>query len=101
MEPTVKALCNGQFLRELLELIVEPCTVWNALLQAFRSGQLTAPATHAFAGLLVELLTSSSTLEIDVTADAKQVFDNGSLLRAPSRETRELGEKLERILQIR
>ncbi|KAL2856859.1 AAA domain-containing protein [Aspergillus pseudodeflectus] len=46
MEPTVKALCNGQL------LIVEPCTVWNALLQAFRSGQLTAPAPQAFAWLL-------------------------------------------------
>jgi hypothetical protein len=54
---TVKALCNGQFLRGLCELIVDPCTVWNALMRAFQNGQLTGPATHAFAWLLVELLT--------------------------------------------
>jgi hypothetical protein len=101
MNPTVKALCNGQFLRELFELIVEHCTVWNALMQAFQNGQLTGPATHAFAWLLVELLTFSSALQINVTADAQQVVKNGSLLRSPSPNTRELGEKLERILQIR
>ncbi|KAL3496205.1 P-loop containing nucleoside triphosphate hydrolase protein [Aspergillus germanicus] len=100
MNSTVKALCNGQFLRELFELIVEPCTVWNALMQAFQNGQLTGPATHAFAWLLVELLTLSSALRIDVTTNAQQVVKNGSLLRSPSPKTRELGEKLERILQI-
>ncbi|KAL2808249.1 P-loop containing nucleoside triphosphate hydrolase protein [Aspergillus granulosus] len=100
-DPSVRTLCNGQFLQDILEIIIDPCTVWNAFMQAFLDGQLTEPATQSFAWLLVELLTSSSALQIDVVSDAQKVVDNGSLLQSTISEIRGYGEKIRHILQVR
>ncbi|KAL2851568.1 hypothetical protein BJY01DRAFT_232841 [Aspergillus pseudoustus] len=100
-DPSVRALCNGQFLQVILDLIVEPCTVWNAFMQAFLDGQLTEPATQTFAWLLVELLTSTSTLQIEVVTHAKRVVDNGTLLQSANSEIRDYGQRIQHILQIR
>ncbi|KAL4912229.1 P-loop containing nucleoside triphosphate hydrolase protein [Aspergillus aurantiobrunneus] len=100
-DPSVRRLCNGTILQEILELIVEPPTVWNAFIQTFREGKLTEPAIQAFAWLLIELLTHPTTSQINVVNDAKEVDHNGSLLRATSPETRSYGHKLHQILQLK
>ncbi|KAL4988395.1 P-loop containing nucleoside triphosphate hydrolase protein [Aspergillus falconensis] len=99
--PDVKNRCNGQFLQEILELIVEPPTVWNAFAQAFQDGRLTERGMQAFAWLMVELLAHPSGSQIDVVADAQKVVGNGALLRSLSLETRGYGHKLQQILQIK
>ncbi|KAL4786945.1 P-loop containing nucleoside triphosphate hydrolase protein [Aspergillus varians] len=100
-DPAVKKLCNGQFLHSILELIVEPPTVWNAYMHAFQEGRLTEPATRDFAWLLIELLAHPSTNRIDLIRDAQTVVDNGSLLQAETPETRTYGYKLRQILQLK
>ncbi|KAL2826644.1 P-loop containing nucleoside triphosphate hydrolase protein [Aspergillus cavernicola] len=100
-DSSVKKLCNGQFLQEILDLIVEPCTVWNAFMKTFQEGRLIESATEAFAWLLVELLASSHAGQIDAVGDAHKVVASGSLLQATSTNTRRYGHQLQQILQIR
>ncbi|KAL4998548.1 P-loop containing nucleoside triphosphate hydrolase protein [Aspergillus recurvatus] len=100
-DPGVKNRCNGQFLQEILELIVEPPTVWNAFTQAFQDGRLTERGVQAFAWLMIELLAHPSVSQIDVVADAQKVVGNGALFRSLSPETRAYGHKLQQILQIK
>ncbi|KAL3469205.1 P-loop containing nucleoside triphosphate hydrolase protein [Aspergillus californicus] len=99
--PLVKNLCNGQFLQEILELLLEPRTVWNALFQAFQGGNLTDSATEAFAWLLIELLSQPSGDQNDVVGDAQKVVDSGMLLQAKSHQTRSYAHKIQQILQIK
>ncbi|KAL4903296.1 hypothetical protein BDW74DRAFT_54178 [Aspergillus multicolor] len=100
-DPAVKILCNGQFLRDMLELIIEPPTVWNAFMQAFETGQLEGPAMQAFAWLLIELLTHPSLRHIDIVSDAQKVASKGSLLQSSSPEIHSYGQKLQQILQVK
>ncbi|KAL4807516.1 P-loop containing nucleoside triphosphate hydrolase protein [Aspergillus unguis] len=99
-DPAVKNICNGQILREMLELIVEPPTLWNAFVQAFHQGHLTEPSTQAFSWLLVELLTHSPMNQDDVVHDAQKVVDSGRL-QATSPETRIYSQKLQQILRVK
>ncbi|KAL4812011.1 P-loop containing nucleoside triphosphate hydrolase protein [Aspergillus spinulosporus] len=100
-EPGVRNRYNGQFLQELLELIFEPPTVWNAFMRAFQDERLTERGMEAFAWLLIELLAHPSVSQNSVIADAQKVADNGALLRSLSPETRRYGHKLHHILQIK
>lgn len=99
--PAVKQLCNGQFCQELLCLLVEPRTLWNAFVQAFLARQLQPPALHAFSWLLVELLSLPFSSNIDITDDARKVDNDGSLLQCSSPETRSLGYRIKHILEVK
>ncbi|KAL4931845.1 uncharacterized protein BDV17DRAFT_227198 [Aspergillus undulatus] len=99
-DPSVKKLCNGQILQDILTLVSEPRTVLNAFMQTFQDGRLTEPGMQTFAWLLIELLTHPSINQSDVINDAQVVVDNGSLLRAESPDTCSHGHKLVQMLQL-
>ncbi|KAL4949890.1 P-loop containing nucleoside triphosphate hydrolase protein [Aspergillus filifer] len=100
-DPSVKKLCNGQFLQDILELVAEPRTVWDAYMQAFQEERLTEPSMQAFAWLLTELLVHPLISQNDIVSSAQQVVDHGSLFRAASPDTRAYGHKLAQILNLR
>ncbi|PLB48657.1 putative AAA family ATPase [Aspergillus steynii IBT 23096] len=102
-DPTVKQLCNGRILQKLLTLIVEPRTLWDALLQGFLSGELDQSSVLAFAWILEELLClpSASTSHLNIVDDAQKVVDDGSLLQSPSGQIRNHGYKIKHYLQMR
>jgi hypothetical protein len=99
--PAVKQLCNGQFCQELLCLLVEPRTLWNAFVQAFLARQLQPPALHAFSWLLVELLLLPLSNNIDITDDARKIDNDGFLLQCSSPDTRSLGYRIKPILEVK
>lgn len=102
-DPAVKRLCNGQFLQEMLVILVgEPRTLWNALMKAFEMRELSQSSIHAFAWMLLELLSlPPSTSQIDFTEDARKVVSDESVLHSPSTDIRGLGRKIEHILRVR
>ncbi|KAL4797814.1 P-loop containing nucleoside triphosphate hydrolase protein [Aspergillus venezuelensis] len=100
-DPSVKKLCNGQFLQDILELVAEPRTVWDAYMQAFQAERLTEPSMQAFAWLLTELLVHPQIPQNEVVSSAQKVVVHGSLLRAASPNTRAYGHKLAQILNLR
>lgn len=97
-EPVVKQLCNGQYLRQLLLIFVEPPTLWNALIASYKSRLLTQDSVYAFAWLLLELISLPASSEVDILQDAETVATDGSLLESPSYEIRSLGQKIQHIL---
>lgn len=100
-DPAVKLLCNGQFLQDLLVVIVEPRTLWNAFVEAFKNRALDENAIYAFAWMLMELLSLPPSNHIDIIADAQNAVDDGSLLTSSSLEIRTLGHKIKNLLLIK
>ncbi|OJK04769.1 hypothetical protein ASPACDRAFT_56208 [Aspergillus aculeatus ATCC 16872] len=105
--PSVKTLCSGQHLRDLLDLVVEPRTVWTAFLRAFHAQRLTEPAVQAFAWLMIECLitpatATAATERADLVDDARTVVDSGALLElSRSPETRAYGHKLKQVVELK
>ena len=91
-------MCNGQFLEQLLLLIVEPPTLWKALTASYNGRSLAQDSVHAFAWLLLELMSLSTSCEVDVLQDAQSVAADGFLLISPSHEIRTLGYKIHNVL---
>ncbi|KAE8154703.1 P-loop containing nucleoside triphosphate hydrolase protein [Aspergillus avenaceus] len=100
-DPTVKQLCNGLFLQDLLTIIVEPRALWNAFMKAFQERRLSETSLHAFSWLVVELLSLPSVCQVDITSDAQKVVDDGSLLRSSSLDIRSYGHKIKHIIEVK
>jgi hypothetical protein len=96
--PSLKQLASGHFLHRVLEVIVEPPSFMNALIDAHRKALLTDRANQAFGWLLVEILSSRLDGLPDVRPIAEQVTQSESLLKSPTLEVRTLGQKVKHIL---
>ncbi|RYO90590.1 hypothetical protein DL764_008430 [Monosporascus ibericus] len=97
----VKALAQGQMLGNILEVIVNPPTVWNALVKSFLGHQIEERYLTPFAWLLHELLTTPYGLEFDIIHDAQEVVQNGGLSKSSVHATRDLAYKIEKVLQLK
>ncbi|KAK0643159.1 P-loop containing nucleoside triphosphate hydrolase protein [Cercophora newfieldiana] len=98
-DPTIKTLVDGQFLRTILEIVGNPPTVWNTLLQLFRNRKIPETQVPPFAWLASELLSLPSRSEIDVLKDVQAILER--FLGAQQHQTRELGYAIQRALQLR
>ncbi|KAK1144124.1 hypothetical protein N8T08_005786 [Aspergillus melleus] len=102
-DATVKQLCNGRFLQDLLMTIVDPRALWDAFLQGFLSRQLDPSSVLAFSWILEELLSlpSAITKHMNIIDDAQAVVEDGSLLQSSSSETRSHGYRIKHYLEMR
>jgi hypothetical protein len=98
-DPSLKTLYAGQFLRRVLEKIVDPPTFWNTLVEAHQAGTLSSEGTHAFAWLLLELISTHTDGQPDVRDTAAAVTKNESLITAPSLDVRNLGQQIKHVLE--
>lgn len=99
--PAIKQLCNGKFLEDMLVIIVEPRSVWNAFVTAFKAKQLEEASVHAFAWILFELLALPPSSNMDFTDDAAKVTSDRLLLDSSSLEIRALGYSIQHLLLLR
>lgn len=97
----VKLLCNGIFLEQLLLLILEPRTLWNSLLDAFCTRKLDEDAMHTFCWLTTELLSLPASYQVDIMTDARTVLSDGYLLSSSSVSLRNLGHKIQYLLDMK
>ncbi|KAF2429946.1 P-loop containing nucleoside triphosphate hydrolase protein [Tothia fuscella] len=72
-DPAIKQISGGQFLRDILVIIADPPTLWNALVISHKNGSLNENATYGFAWLLWELLSMPSDVDIEVMETAKSI----------------------------
>ncbi|KAE8349886.1 P-loop containing nucleoside triphosphate hydrolase protein [Aspergillus coremiiformis] len=100
-DPTIKQLCNGKFLQDLLMLIIEPRTLWNALMDTFQARRLSKTGLRGFSWLLVEVLCLPASCQVDLTSDAQKVVQDGSLLQSSVREVRTYGYKVDHMLRVK
>ena len=101
-DPLLKQLCQGQFLKQLLVIIADPPTLINAFSTLLDRHSLDDSATCAFGWLVNELLILSPCqgFDPDFKALASKATESRVFLDSPSRETRLLGHKIEKFLQL-
>ena len=100
-DPKIKLLCNGQFLEQLLVIILEPRTVWIAFLDAFSSRKLNEDAIYALAWLTAELLELPRSTGVDVVHDAQAIVDDKTIFTSSSVELRNVGHKIKYLLELK
>jgi hypothetical protein len=97
-EADLDELCNGQFLHQIIQTIVDPPTFWNALLRAHTNGALNEYGEQSFAWLLLQILRLPGELDPGHLSTAHTITNNRCLLQAASLETRILGQKIKHTL---
>lgn len=99
--PDVKPLCNGIFLQQLLLVILEPRSLWNALVDAFHSRTLDEDAILSFYWLVTELLSLPASCAVDITSDVKSIINDDLMVSSPSASLRNLGHKMQYLLEMK
>ncbi|KAK2594092.1 hypothetical protein QQS21_008195 [Conoideocrella luteorostrata] len=101
--PDVKAVCGGQFLWKAIATIVNPPTVWSALVQLYvNDGFLDKQAdVETFAWLCIEVATHPDTDLAFATDDIITALEKRPLLNHASRQIREFGYRIQKILQLK
>ena len=99
-ESTVKSLNGGNFLRRILDEIVEPRTFWDALLEHFENKALDERSIEVLAWLCLELLSLSTSPAEEVVESVRKVSQDGRFLKSQSQQTRGYGYKLEKLLRL-
>ena len=98
-EPSLERLCSGQLLKKLLLVIIEPGTLWSAMLEAFRKGELDQPAERSFAWLVLGLLLFPTSSELDVLAVAQDLTARETFLKSTVHEIRTIGYRIQKVVQ--
>ena len=98
-EPSLERLCSGQLLKRLLLVIIDPETLWSAMLEAYRRKELDPPAERSFAWLILGLLLFPISSELDVLAVAQDLTTRESFLKSTVHEIRTIGYKIQKVVQ--
>ncbi len=97
-DPTLKAICGGDFLQRLILHIAEPPIFWNAFVRSYREGSLSLDAQQCFGWLLLELISLPPGKCTKYQEIARETSIQGSLLNSPQFEIRTVGQKIKHIL---
>ncbi|KAF2095349.1 P-loop containing nucleoside triphosphate hydrolase protein [Rhizodiscina lignyota] len=98
--PSLRSVCNGQFLRRILSCIVDPPTLWNALLQAQTERKLERHAIQRLAWLVWQLLCFGDCGPDSLEDTAQTLTKQEVFISSPDDETKDLGRKIKEILSI-
>lgn len=100
-DPGIKSLADGELLAQLLVVIASPPTLWKALVKLFNDHQLPPDRVHTFAWLALELVSLPQKVEVDVLEEVRAIVEDKGLLKAQDHTARELGYRIEKVLQLR
>jgi hypothetical protein len=100
-DPGIQLLADGQLLQDIVLVIVEPPTVWRALVNLFLAHKLPEDCIKSFAWLVHEVICLPSTLDLDLSEDVKAVIQDDALVRSSTHEIRELGYKIKHALELK
>ncbi|RGP72651.1 hypothetical protein FLONG3_6659 [Fusarium longipes] len=95
----VIALNNGGFLRQLLLAILEPCTLWSALMDLYSNGRLGSAGLEAFAWLCLQIVSDQTSFDAHKLA-VEQMMERQSLLNSESPQVRKIAYRIDKIIKI-
>ncbi|KAL1871647.1 hypothetical protein Daus18300_004647 [Diaporthe australafricana] len=101
IDDQLSVLADGQILQRALVVLAKPPAFWNELFIAARSGTLDEEAFRVFSWFCSELLSLPDTEEVDILADIITMAQSGKFTEATCPETRKIGYKIQRRLQLR
>ncbi|KAK8202413.1 P-loop containing nucleoside triphosphate hydrolase protein [Phyllosticta capitalensis] len=99
-EAELNQLCGGEILRRLLVAIVDPPILWNAFVGFQKAKELSGEAERAFAWLLLELLSWTSS-PVNIFPIAEDVLSRGGLTESSSHDARVLASRLTQVVNAR
>ena len=97
-DPLVRQISNGQYLKAILEILVDPPTVWNAFFAGYKARLLDQNTLLAFAWLLSELILLPDIYNAQFLRVAELIVQDGLLLHSPNHEIRTLHHRIEKVL---
>ncbi|KAK4163750.1 putative AAA family ATPase [Cladorrhinum sp. PSN259] len=100
-DPAIKALVDGQLLKQILLAISRPSTVWNTLVNLYKKHEIADEDIFPFAWLALELLLLPPSANVDVMDDVKALLEGNGLLKSSDHAAREMGYKIEKVVHIR
>jgi len=102
-DDSVRQLCSGQLLQDILVMVAEPPTFWNALEKCYDERTLSPSAIHAFACLVFELLSSMpASVQLNVFDTAEKALGAaGGLLDSSDADTRSVAYKIQDAVRSR
>ncbi|KAK0650649.1 NFX1-type zinc finger-containing protein 1 [Lasiodiplodia hormozganensis] len=100
-DPLVKHLCNGDFLRRLLLLVVDPPSLWHAVVEAFKGNRLSPKTEQSFAWLLLELLSWNSNAPLNLQSVAQHAVASERFTKSDNGDLRSLGYRIKHVLHTK
>lgn len=100
-DPAVGQTCGGQLLKQLLEIVVRPATLWEALVAAHLSSRLNLESEQTYAWLLSELLSWTGDPPVKVDGIAQDLTNRKVFLNSADRVLRTIGYRIEHVLQTK
>jgi len=96
--PTLKTICGGDLLHQVVFKIVNPPIFWDCFVRAFKDDKLEAQAQQSFAWLLVELVSLPKEKAAQYNELAQEAAIQKRLLESPHHEVRTLGHRIKHIV---
>ena len=101
-DDSVRQLCSGQLVPDILVVVLEPPTFWNALEKCYDERTLSPSGIYAFACLLLELFSlPPNLLPLNTYDVAEKALDIGGLLDSFSTDTRSLANRIRDAVRCR
>ncbi|KAF7316838.1 hypothetical protein HMN09_00417100 [Mycena chlorophos] len=97
--PELESVGGGALLQQVLRAISEPPIFWKAFLAAFLDGRLNAPASHAFAWLLLQLCRLPGALGESYIDLARGDKLQTALTTSDDNQTRLTGQKIKNLVE--
>ncbi|KKZ62783.1 hypothetical protein EMCG_02894 [[Emmonsia] crescens] len=95
--PELKAICGGEFLRQILLKVIEPPIFWDAFIDAFKRGRLQAKTAQSFAWLLLQLLSFPVAKAVEYLAVGQDVAIQQKLISSPQLDIRHMAQRIKHI----
>jgi hypothetical protein len=96
--PTLKAICEGDLLHQVILCVVEPPIFWNAFVLAYRESRLNLQAQQCFGWLLLELISLPTDQATQYRALAQDSTIQTCLLNSSEAEIKTIGQRIKDIL---
>lgn len=100
-DPTIKSLGDGQLLHKLVAIVVEPPTLWDALLGFFKGNQIKDDNLFPFVWLALEALLLPGKMGVNLSHDIEAIADRSTLQESQDHAVRDLSYRIKNILQLR
>ena len=95
---SLKLICGGDFLRQIVLQIAQPPIFWNAFAQCMLQGKLQTRALESFGWLLAELLCLDEEKRVPYIAIAQDLGIQKALTESPNFGVRRVGQRVRHIL---
>ena len=96
--PSLKVICGGDFLRQVVLKIAQPPIFWSPFAQCVLQGKLQPQAQESFGWLLAELLCLDDEQRVPYIAIAQDRGIQKALTESPNFGVRRVGQRVRHIL---